>query len=225
MSFLGINLDQIDTTQFKLYGLFLLADGEWSAEKKKQLDAVRKNMQISYDRVEDVYSRCKNSKLGNGDHSEWVINEMKQTMRSSLVYGDYDKDYTNRYAKVVWNMICLSFADEKYSEAEQKVVQYLVKRWKIKSLVIDEFIDTAETIVLLEKLKMWRKAITQPSDKTDGRIKDIEKQIRCMYKNAMATIEEADAVPRARKTQKKALEDGKKASKGGSGKTMAKKKQ
>lgn len=208
MSFLGINLDQIDTTQFKLYGLFLLADGEWSPEKKKQLDAIRKNMQISYDRVEDVYSRCKNSKLGNGDHSKWVISEMKQTMRSSLVYGDYDKDYTNRYAKVIWKMICLSFTDEEYSEAEQKVVQYLAKRWKIKSLVIDELIDTAETIALLEKLKMWRKASTQPVDKADGHIKDVEKQIRCMYKNALATIEEADAVPKVRKSVKKKLESG-----------------
>ena len=208
MSFFNRIINSLDTTQFELYSLFLLSDGEWSPEKKKRLDDIRKNMQISYDSVRDCYTRCKNSKLGDGNHSEWVINEMKQAMRRSLSYQDYDKDYINRYVKIVWNMINLSFANGEYSEAEREVVQYLAKRWRIKSLIMMELIDTAETIVMLNKLKMWKQTTAQPGENTDERIKDIEKQIQCMYKNVQATIEEADAVPKTRKPTKKKLESG-----------------
>ena len=96
--------------------------------------------------------------------------------------------------ETVWTLINLGYADQEYSESEKRVVQHLIEKWEIKTEIVSELTDTAETILLLTKHEDWLKTIGLPYDETKKRLEIVEQQIQLMFENIQATISEADAV-------------------------------
>lgn len=179
--------------QFKMYALFLLADGQWRQEEEKLLNTISKEMNLDADIKKETITYCQSLGITTGDHSDMVIQEIDRTLS---VGGPFFTLHHNTcvQAETIWTLINLGYADQDYSAAEKKVVQHLIDKWGIKQEMISEFIDTAETILLLTKQIEWLKSVGLPYEETKKRLETVEQQIQLMFDNIQATISEADAV-------------------------------
>lgn len=179
--------------QFKMYALFLLADGQWKQEEENLLNTISKEMNLDTNIKEETIAYCQSLGITTGDHSDMVIREIDR----ELSFGDpfFTLHHnTCLQAETIWTLINLGYADQDYSAAEKKVVQYLIDKWGIKQEIISEFVDTAETILLLTKQIEWLKSVGLSYDETKKRLETVEQQIQLMFDNIQATISEADAV-------------------------------
>ena len=179
--------------QFKMYALFLLADGQWRQEEEKLLNTISKEMNLDADIKKETITYCQSLGITTGDHSDMVIQEIDRTLS---VGGPFFTLHHNTcvQAETIWTLINLGYADQDYSAAEKKVVQHLVDKWEIKQEMISEFVDTAETILLLTKQIEWLKSVGLSYEETKRRLETVEQQIQLMFDNIQATISEADAV-------------------------------
>ena len=179
--------------QFKMYALFLLADGQWRQEEENLLNTISKEMSLDTDIKKETITYCQSLGITTGDHSDMVIQEID---RALSVGGPFFTLHHNTcvQAETIWTLINLGYADQDYSAAEKKVVQHLVDKWEIKQEMISEFVDTAETILLLTKQIEWLKSVGLSYEETKRRLETVEQQIQLMFDNIQATISEADAV-------------------------------
>ena len=179
-------------TQFKIYALFLLADGQWRPEERTLLHTIGNEIDLDKDVKSEIISYCKGLGITEGDHSAKVIQEIDQALSDSYFSSlQYDPRVQ---AETVWTLINLGYADQDYSEPEKRVVQHLIETWEIRPAVVSEFIDTAETILLLTKQESWLKSLALPYDETKKRLEIVDQQIQLMFDNIQAAISEADAV-------------------------------
>lgn len=183
--------------QFKIYVLFSLVDGEWKQENVSFLDILGKEMGIEKTTREETlkYGRERNAfwnKIGywsvTKDHSKEVMEEIEKLTMGRL---EWRKDLQ---IETVWNLINLAHADRECSAAEEKVIQYLTKKWDIENYIVNELKDTVDTIALLKRQKTWVKTTGLFYDEMKARLDTIDSQIQLMYSNVKTTIEQADNV-------------------------------
>ena len=182
--------------QFKIYALFLLADGQWRDEEQNFLNTISKEMEldesVQREVMREVTTYCQGVEITKGDHSDGIIREIDKMLTGG--FASRFKDDPRLQVEIVWTLINLGYADQEYSEAEKRVVRHLIEKWEIKPEIALEFTDTAETILLLTKHENWSKSVGLPYDETKKRLETVEQQIQLMFDNIQATISEADAV-------------------------------
>lgn len=98
------------------------------------------------------------------------------------------KSYKSERANVLWNMVLLGYDDGKYSGPEKKVIEHLAIKWKIKPIILTEFMDTAETLKMLERQKDWIKTTQQEYDEISKQLEIVDQNIKTMLDNARITI-------------------------------------
>ena len=182
--------------QFKIYALFLLADGQWRDEEQNFLNTISKEMEldesVQREVMREVTTYCQGVEITKGDHSDGIIREIDKMLTGG--FASRFKYDPRLQVEIVWTLINLGYADQEYSEAEKRVVRHLIEKWEIKPEIALEFTDTAETNLLLTKHENWLKSIGLPYDETKERLETVEQQIQLMFDNIQATISEADAV-------------------------------
>jgi len=212
--------DDSRDTQLGIYYLYMLVDGEVTNEELKRFSTICKSMDISSYRKEEVINSSKEAIPGPGsDNSAEVIQEITRLLaesrsciptfysiamgtpheKSSSNPTPFEKNLSNpinrdkiTQTKVIWTLINLGFADEEYSEPEQKVVTFLADYWEMNSAVLSDMVDTAETILALTKQKEWIKTTNKPYDTINEGIKEIDKRIKRMFQNIEVLISEAE---------------------------------
>lgn len=184
-------------TQLKIYAMFMLADGECSAEEQEKLNTIYKEMDIREDIQEEVKECCKGLSIKQGDNSKLIIQEIDNLLGGSLLglsfFGGLNRDI-NAQVETVWTLINLGYADTDFSEPERKVVDHLVKKWELKDVLVDELMDTADTILMLTKQKEWIRETAVSYSEREKRIQEVDQKIQRMFDNIKVTISEADAV-------------------------------
>jgi hypothetical protein len=211
--------------QFRIYGLFLLSDGKWTAEEELCLKNIAGQMELSCEEVEKTIQYCQGLPIKEGDNAELIIQIIDEALgfpapektfgcsaskedaamtiakglllKTSMIAGTIANQinwHVDLQTEVIWTLINLGYADAEYSEPEKKVVRHLVKVWNIKEEIVSEFVDTAETILLLTKQIEWLKSVGLSYEETKKRLETVEQQIQLMFDNIQATISEADAV-------------------------------
>lgn len=178
--------------QFKIYALFLMADGQWRRGEQDCLNTICKEMELDESVKREIITYCRGLGITKGDNSDEVIQEIDKALSGAFMSGfSYDSCLQ---VETVWTMINLGYAEQEYSESEKRVVRHLIEKWEIKPEIVLELADTAETILLLTKHADWLKTIGLPYDETKKRLETVEQQIKLMFDNIQATISEAEAV-------------------------------
>lgn len=178
---------------YKIFVLFLLADGKGKPEELHYLDTISKDMVFEDYETEEILNECQELLTPDTDNSEKVIQEIKKEL--DWCWDDFLLEHeVSVQAKIIWTLLNLGYADQEYSEPEQKIVKYLIERWKIKSELVEEMLDTAETILLLTKQKAWLETSTKSQKKIKECIDEIDHKIDLMFNNIQVTISEADAI-------------------------------
>lgn len=179
-------------TLFKICSLFLLADGQWKQEEIDFLNIIANELEIGNSSKQDIMSYCRELKITKGDYSSKIIKEIDCELNNQIISSfEYNP---HLQTKTIWTLINLGYADQEYSESEKKVIQHLIKKWKVNPIIISELTDTAETILMLTKKAEWLKTIGLSYDDTTKQLKRVEQQIQLMFENIDATISEADTI-------------------------------
>lgn len=191
-------------TQLKIYSMFMLADGECSAEEQRKLNTLCKEMNIGDDTKKEMIAYCNGLPIKHGDNSDLIIQEINKLLVGSSMLSVGSSMFswfmgglnhsTNAQVETIWTLINLGYADTEFSNPEKKVVDYLVKKWELKKIIMDELLDTADTILMLTKQKEWLKTTTKSYDEIEKSIHEIDQKIQLMFDNIKASISEADAV-------------------------------
>jgi uncharacterized tellurite resistance protein B-like protein len=186
--------DDSRDTQLRIYYLYMLVDGEVTNEELKRFSTICKSMDVDSDEKKEIISSCKEAIPGPGsDNSAEVIQEITRLLAKSrsFIRNPINRDKITQ-TKVIWTLINLGYADEEYSEPEQKVVSFLADYWEMNSAVLSDMVDTAKTILALTKQKEWIKTTRKPYDTISAVIKEIDERIKRMFQNIEILISEAE---------------------------------
>ena len=93
-------------------------------------------------------------------------------------------------APIIWNLINLVYADKDYSSKERSLLNYLMRKWKFKKELYYEMIDTAETVMMLNKEKEWVKSTLPEGVKRKKQEARIKQDIKQLYEGIKITIDE-----------------------------------
>ncbi len=165
-----------------LYGLYIMADGNISYEEEKMLIQICDGMGSSID--EAVLNNLRAmSKRNVNIYQEIVDNEFEYFI---------GYPYTNKssLSRIIWNLINLGYADGVFSVKEKEIVDYLVRKWGISPVIYKEFIDVAETMLVLSEQKDWIKTLSISKYSKDQMEKRVDDQIKQLLNDVTITLEE-----------------------------------
>lgn len=184
-----------------LYYLFMMADGEVSNNEKKIFNTICKELEIDNDVKKEVIKKSKELVDDTSDILSIIIDEK---IDERLVgYGGAVglellmavavatlSDVSNRI-RMVWNLVNLGYSDSFFSDEEKKIVNYLVDKWSVNPEVYQELVDTADTILALEKQKEWIISTFPEGSTRNKRKRNVDKTIKQLLDDVKLTIEEA----------------------------------
>lgn len=168
-----------------LYYLYMMADGEVSYSEEKIFDQLCGEMEIQSDTKNQIIEKCK--QIGKGNVLSVIVNEKIDDEVGKSFLGLHDKSVL---ARIIWNLINLGYADTVYSDAEKKIVKHLVDKWSMDREVLQEFIDTADTMLALRKKRDWISVTFDKGTERDKMEKETDGEIKMLFDNVKLTIQE-----------------------------------
>lgn len=173
-----------------LYYLYMMADGEVSNNEKKIFNTICKELNIDSDKKKSVIKRCKELVDGTDDILNIIIREKidEEAGQVGVMFLHF-RDISSS-ARIIWNLINLGYADSAFSDEEKRIVNYLIDKWSVDPEVYQEFADTVDTILALEKQKEWI-ASTFPEDSArNKRKRNLDITIKQLQDDVKLTIDE-----------------------------------
>lgn len=191
-----MSLSQSQKIQLKLYALFMIVDGEASDAEKARLNSIFGQANLGGAERREILDCCKEANFHSGDNSDRMIEMFRKLVTDSTLINEENNVAQNRcmQAETIWTLLNLGYADEVFPEPEQKVIQYMIKWWGMKDVLVNELVDTADTLLLLTKQKERLNAADNAQKSSKERIQEIDRRMDLMFGNIKATIAEADAV-------------------------------
>ena len=195
-----------ESFKLKKYYLFMLSDGRCSDGENDKFDSICRVMKVDDKNKQEVIDYCnKVMTVFSDDNSTMITAEISKLLPSRNSMGVSvgvsvglstgvcsSSSSKSEEAEIIWNLINLAYSDGEYSEPEKRVVAFLVNCWKIDDATFSDFIDTAETMLALEKEKQWLKKAGRDFDKTVAKIHGIDDTISRLAQNVNLLISEAD---------------------------------
>ena len=169
-----------------LYYLYMMADGNVSHSEEKLFDSICKDLNLDDESKKEVINKCKEMSRGSSDIFSVMVREKVDEKASNIgLFTNY-----SGLARIIWNLVNLGYADSKYSGGEKKFVKYLVDKWSISPEVLQEFVDTADTILALSKQKEWIATTYVKGTVRDKKEREVDAQINEMLEYVKLTIKE-----------------------------------
>lgn len=196
--------EEVQKLQFRIYALFLLADGAWTDAEQAHLKTIAERMELEESYKQEIFL-LRYTIFDEGEAPEdeiacfaTILKKIEQALDegdavcSWLTRGlEYDK---RLQAETIWTLINLAYADRMYSQAERNIVRVLVKRWHLPTEIVDTFVDTMETMLLLKKQSEWLKTLPLSYDEISARLKKVDKQIQQLLHSAESTLTEINVM-------------------------------
>lgn len=170
-----------------LYYLYMMADGDVSYSEEKLFDSICKDLNLEAESKKDVINKCKEITERSTDIFNVMVGEKVDEEAGNGWFGLRD---ASSLARIIWNLVNLGYADSIYSDKEKKIVKYLVDKWSVSAEVLQEFVDTADTILALSKQKEWIAATYGKGAIRDKKEKEVNAQINEILEDVKLTIEE-----------------------------------
>ncbi len=168
-----------------LYYLYMMSDGTVSYSEEKLFDEICKGLKLDEDEKKSAIENCKGVAKNSQDALSVIFSEK---IDEQIGYGWFAPKDKATLARVIWNLVNLGYADTRYSDEEKKVVNHLIKKWKIDEEVYQEMIDTADTMLALTKQKEWTVSTFPKGSERDEREKRIDAEIKTLLSDIRITV-------------------------------------
>ncbi len=206
----------------KLYYLYMLADGEITKSEKKMFNKLYEKLfkqhSYSFSNLSSMFCKQEYDKEELTKQKKVVIKECKALLKDNkdclLYIGDmvddmiddwfdsyildeyFGTEIVNKFdfARIIWNLVKIGYVDGNLSEKKQAIVEHLVDVFELDREIYQEFIDTAEAIVYLEKHKQWIITADFSYDEKKRKEKEIKAKIKQLLKAIEMSIEELETI-------------------------------
>lgn len=187
----------------KVYYFFIMADGVVEEKEKQKFDKIVKTLEADEDEKKEAVNYCK-AALFDGISTDIIIKELKEVLDIKdeeedseseikmhfLTWGRSALENFTERVKMMWNLVNLGYIDGKCTESEREILDFLAKSWKFDEVAYKELLDSAETMLALEKKKEWLKTTKASYDEIDTGIKNIDKKIKQLFKTVEISLNE-----------------------------------
>ncbi len=177
-----------DEREAALYYLYMMADGRISYSEEQMFRTLCLELRIDERSRNEVIDYC----LQIREHTldmlfviMGVVIPASDDNRFVLPRGTFSD-----YARMIWNLVNLGYADADYSEAEKEIVRYLMDKWKVPKVLYQEMIATADTMAALTKQRGWVLDTYAEGLERDEKLKRIDEAIDKLHRNIKISIQE-----------------------------------
>ncbi|MBO8416162.1 MAG: TerB family tellurite resistance protein [Proteobacteria bacterium] len=169
---------------FKLYCLFLKADGQWSAKEEALLSELGRNLSsaswsdLSEHEMQKLTAEFRQRDLVNFNAVAALIDVSGLTTLDSK-----DK------ALCILNLVKLGWADGSYSENERAFVSIIAHKLEVEPEIVSEYEDTLQTIAQLSEHKAWLEQQYLPVKEAKERMDQLEADLKLLLEQSLKTAE------------------------------------
>ncbi len=168
-----------------LYYLYMTADGEVTESEKERFNTICAELHVKDIDRPAIIADCN---LIKEDYKTALDAIVDQNFLDKLGNDQWGRKALGEVARIIWNLINLGYADIEYSDKEKEIVNYLLKRWNVDSVVYQEMIDTAETMLAL--VKQREHIIARKDNDANEKVAKIDAAIYDMCVDVNITISE-----------------------------------
>lgn len=171
-----------------LYFLYMMSDGEITYSEEKLFDQICSEMYLEPNAKKEAIEECLKLAKRPEDAFDIIISEK---LDESVCESRFRRQNTEvSLSRIIWNLINLGYADTVFSQSEQTIINYLMKRWKIKEELYQEMISTADTMLSLTQHKDWIKKTYHNGTDRDAYEKRIDQEIQELFSDIKLSIAE-----------------------------------
>lgn len=170
-----------------LYYLYMMSDGEVSSNEKALFNEICKKGKLDDYAKKEVIDRCNEIAKTSKSSLDIIVDEKMDEQVGRWWFGLRSE---STRAGIMWNLVNLGYADTYYSEEEKEIVKFLLEKWKIKTEVYQEMIDTADTMLALTKQKEWINSTFPEGSEKSKKKEKIDSEIDKLLSDIMLTIDE-----------------------------------
>ncbi len=170
-----------------LYYLYMMADGNISYSEEKIFNELCGKLHLSVEAQKEAIKKCRDITSNMTDIFRVIVKEKIDDQAGRTFYG---LRHDSSLARIIWNLVCLGYADSGYSQEEKKIVEYLIDKWSVKPEVYQEFIDIADTMLALTKQKRWLDNNFSVGAEKDKKEKEIDIEMKRLLDDVKLTIDE-----------------------------------
>lgn len=169
----------------EIYYLFTYSDGESTYEEITCFQSICKEMNISKEIQDEIINKY--SSNANITY-ECIVGKITQYLESNF----WIKNDKRKQASFIWNLINIGFADKDFSENERKILSFVIDYLGFNKTAFNDYIDTAETILMLTNEKEWIKTTNKTYDEINAKVTKIDELIKKLGDKVKTDISEIE---------------------------------
>jgi hypothetical protein len=151
--------EKIIRGKLEIVFLFILSDGKVTRDKYKTFDTIGSNFSGFKELRRKIIDGCLNMFTGsiaryNPEKRFAAIKQYILSIADDKLYSYGDKP-ARFQMECIWILILLAFNEGDLSENKKDILKSLCEKWRIKTAVVAEMIDTAETLVVTDEQIVW----------------------------------------------------------------------
>ena len=167
----------------KVIYFLMAADGHVYHDEEEKFDAIASSLDPEFAaHKEQLVGECQ-SFMENITDTDDLYGVLQDGMEESLISPDNNNDSFVTPKLLVWDLLGIAYSDEKYDEAERRLIEYVVWKLDVDKAVFAEMESTYITLTELENELWWIKNTDRPYLQIEAMVKEIENRKKVISKS------------------------------------------
>ena len=146
----------------KIIYYLMAADGEIFRSEEEKFDSIGKELDPNFaDNKEQIVKECR-AQLDKVIDPEDYYDVLQDGVEDALLVSRQTNDTFVTPKLLVWDLLTIAYSDEKYDDAERKLLKYIVRKLNIDRAIFLEMESSILTLMDIEKELAWIKTTSKP---------------------------------------------------------------
>ena len=146
----------------KIIYYLMAADGEIFHSEEEKFDSIGKELDPNFaENKEQIVKECQ-AQLDKVIDPEDYYDALQDGVEDALLASRQTADTFVTPKLLVWDLLTIACSDEKYDDAERKLLKYIVRKTNIDKAIFLEMESSILTLMDIEKELAWIKTTSRP---------------------------------------------------------------
>ena len=144
-------------------------------------------LESDFEQYKEDIIECCNTQITSAI-SEIEKYDVIQEGLDDVLNGSENKETDIPIRLLIWNMLVIAFCNNTYSEAEQKLINHVVRKTKTDRNILMEMEHTIKAYVSVKKQIEWIESTDKPYSEVRPIVEELEKRQENLLENAHALV-------------------------------------
>lgn len=184
-----ISITAISTkSALKIIYYLMAADGEIFHSEEEKFDAIGKELDPNFaENKEKIVNECQ-KQLDKAIEPEDYYDTLQDGVEEALLASRQTADTFVTPKLLVWDLLTIAYSDEKYDEAERKLLKYIVRKTNIDKAQFLEMESSILTLMDIEKELAWIKTTNKPYLTIEGMVNELADRKNVIFESVKDLI-------------------------------------